>query len=144
GGREQQHRGKTYITPGANGGSAVYFAGDRLFVIADPPALRSFFEHVPPPGKGPLAESLQLAAQKHSLVAGLRVPEQLQQLLRQGPANPAAEFLRPLIEIQSGTAAVDVTTEARLKVSLVLPDEATAKQAAEALESGLNLVKTQL
>src|SRR5439155_11045327 len=54
------------------------------------------------------------------------------------------EFLRPLLDVQSGTLVADVNQEARLKAQLHFANESTAKEARNALAVGLDMLKRLL
>jgi hypothetical protein len=54
------------------------------------------------------------------------------------------ELLRPLIEVQSGSAVVDFAAEARMRVSLRMADDDSAKQAIEATQTGIAKLKEVL
>jgi RNA polymerase sigma factor (sigma-70 family) len=140
--QEQQHQGKTYFLSKKTKGPAVHLAGDRLFLLGDPQALESYFDRLGwAPAASHLSPGLKLAEQKHAFVAGFQISDQAHEQLTKG-AQP--EFLRPLLDVQSGTLVADVNQEARLKAQLHFAKEATAKEARNALAVGLDMLKRYL
>jgi hypothetical protein len=88
-----------------------------------------------------LESGLKLAEQKHAVIGGFQISDLFHEQLTKGPPARDAEFLRPLLDVQSGTLVVDVNQEARLKAKLQFPKEATAKEARNSLAVGLDIVK---
>jgi RNA polymerase sigma factor (sigma-70 family) len=142
GGTEAQHEGKTYIAPKMQDKQALYFVNERLFLMGYPADLKAYLE-LKAGAKMPtsLTRAMSLASGKHHLVGWLQVPESLAQKAREEPLPEAIAFARPLLDVQSGSLTVDVDNEARLRLKLQLPDEAQAKQAQAAVDTGLQTLK---
>ncbi len=139
----RKHAGKSYhVSDGRS--PAIHFAGDRMIVVADEPVLKRFLEGSAKPAGGRLAGALKLAGEKHHLVAGFQVPEPFLQMAKQESLPPEAAFLKPLLEVHSGSLVVDLTADIRVQATLNLPSDAAAKEAAEGLKKGLELAKQQI
>src|SRR5439155_21195394 len=143
--KERQHQGKSFFQSKTEGGSAVHLASDRVFLAGDVRALESYFDRLGwAPAASPLSPGLKLAEQKHALVAGFQISDQIHEQLTKRP-RPASElFLQPLLDVQSGTLVADINQEARLKAQLHFAKETTAKEARNAAAVGLDMLKRYL
>jgi prepilin-type processing-associated H-X9-DG protein len=50
-------------------------------------------------------------------------------------------FLKPLLDVESGSAVADIGNEGTVHVRLNLPDEASAKESAQALQTGIGVLR---
>ncbi len=138
----RKHGGKAYHI--GDRAPAIHFASERMIFVGDEPVLKRFLEGSAKPAGGKLAGALKLAAEKHHVVAGFQVPEPFLQMAKQESLPPGADFLKPLLEVHSGSLVVDVTANIRVQTTLNLPSDAAAKEAAEGLKKGLELAKQQI
>lgn len=153
GGKDAQHNGKSYAIDTEHKGksdffglvhdaNAVYFATERSFLLTSELQLKRYFEFAANAGQArPLAAALRLAEQPHTLVAGFRPWDQLVQELRGKASSGEAAFLKPLLDLQSGSLVADVATEIRIRARLQFAQEAQAKDAAEAVETCVGVLK---
>jgi RNA polymerase sigma factor (sigma-70 family) len=142
--QERQHQGKTYVVSKSKTGRAIYLANDRVFVIGERAGLESYFDRLSwAPASSPLNPALKLAEQKHAIVAGFQVSDQLHDELTK-TRGPYQEVFGPLLDVQSGTLIADVNQEARLKAQLYFAKETAAKEARNSLAVGLDVVKRRL
>jgi hypothetical protein len=65
-------------------------------------------------------------------------------MAKQAPLPEELRFLRPLLDVQSGSVTVDFANVARARLSLRLPDEAGAKEAVQAARAGVTKLKEHL
>jgi RNA polymerase sigma factor (sigma-70 family) len=154
----ESHEGRTYFVskkpagPGAGpqtkehlyfaADPAVYFAGDRLFLVGEQRDLPKYFDRLGwAPAQSPLSAGFKLAEKKHALIAVFQISDQLHQEFLKRPLPGEAAFLRPLLDVQSGTIVADVDEKARLSVDLSFANEATAKESKNALATGLDMLK---
>jgi len=144
-GTETKHNDRPLVT-GKNGvDTAVYFVSDHMFVLGDPRAMQAYLELKPdaktPPSFG---TAVKLASGKHHIVGWIHLPQDLAATLRQQPLPEAVAFLRPLMDLQSGSVVVDLAGEARMRINLRMADEDAAKQAIEATQTGIASLKELL
>jgi RNA polymerase sigma factor (sigma-70 family) len=139
GAEKQTHNGKQYF---AGRSGEVHFVNNRMFLLGNPGSISAYLDYVATArAQGPLSPALQLAGQRHHFFAGFRMPEQVAQAAKQAPLAEQAAFLKPLLDVESGTLVVDVGDEASLKVSVRLPDEATAKEVMNTVENGVKILR---
>lgn len=159
--QEQRHQGKTYFVTKRNAGNpagpqprghlffaadaAVHFVGDRLFLVGEQRELQRYFDRQDwAAGQGSLGAALKLAEKKHAFVAAFQVSDQIHEEITRRPLPGEAAFLRPLLDVQSGTLVLDFNDKARLAMELSFPKEATAKESRNALATGLDMIKRLL
>lgn len=142
--QEEQHQGKKFfVSKKSQSGSAVHLAGDRLFIVGDASSLWNYFDRLSwAPAASQLSTSLKLAEEKHAVIAAFQISDQFHDFLTKGPREP--DFLRPLLDVQSGSLVADVNQEAKLKAQLHFPKESTAKEARNAAAVGLDVLKRYL
>jgi len=143
--QEQQRQGKSFfMSKKSKGGAAVHLISDRLFLVGDVHALESYFDRLSwAPAQSALSPGLKLAEQKHALVAGFQISDQMHDFLKKG-RDTSGEFFQPLLDVQSGTLVADINQEARLKAQLHFAKETTAKEARNAAAVGLDMLKRYL
>jgi RNA polymerase sigma factor (sigma-70 family) len=141
--KEHQVQGKTYVADQA--GEAVAFLNDRTVVFSTASNMERFLAARAPAGlQGPLGSALKLAARGHTLVAGFRVPEAWAQEVRKQPLPAPYAFVKPLLDVESGSLVVDLNGDLEGKVRMRFPDEKVTGQAYEAAKTGLYLLRQQL
>jgi RNA polymerase sigma factor (sigma-70 family) len=144
-GKQQKYKTKSYSSVEGKDQSAVHFVSDRIFIVATLPVLHRYFDlSSDPRPEGPLGTALRLAEQNHDIVIGFYMPEHIGRQMKQEPFPPQMAFLMPLLEIQSGTLTVDFAEEAQARARLQLTDEVAAENAADALQSGVGVLKQLL
>jgi RNA polymerase sigma factor (sigma-70 family) len=142
--QEQQRHGKTFFTAKKGRGNAVHLVNDRLFLVGEVHALENYFDHLNwAPAASPLSAALKLAEEKHAVVAGFQVTDQMHESFTKGHDH-SDEFFQPLLDVQSGTLVADINQEARLKAQLHFAKETTAKEARNAAAVGLDMLKRYL
>jgi RNA polymerase sigma factor (sigma-70 family) len=159
--QEQHHKGKSYFaskgSPAGPGGGpgprphlffaaepAVYFAGDRLFLVGEHRELLRNFDRLGwAAAQNPLGAGMKLAEKKHTLVAAFQISDQIHEMITSRPPPGESAFLRPLLDVQSGTLVVDLKEKGLLnaRVELSFANEETAKESKNALATGLDMVK---
>src|SRR5207247_2458447 len=136
--------GKTFFAAKNGRGNAVHFVNDRLFLVGEVRALENYFDHLNwAPAASPLSPALKLAEEKHAVVAGFQITDQMHESMTKGHDH-SDEFFQPLLDVQSGTLVADVNQEARLKAQLHFAKETTAKEARNAAAVGLDMIKRYL
>lgn len=142
GGTEDQFKGKPLFTAKDRSDQMLYLVDDHTFITSDKRAMEAYLG-VKADAKRPesFERALKLASGRHHIVAWFHVPEPLAALAKQNPLPEEFRFLRPLLEMQSGSLTVDFANEARARLSLRLPDEDSAKEATETLRAGLDRLK---
>jgi RNA polymerase sigma factor (sigma-70 family) len=144
-GKQQQYKTKSYSSAEGTDQSAVHFVSDRIFIVAKLPVLRHYFDlSTDPRPERPLGTALRLAEQNHDVVIGFYMTEQIAQQVKQEPLPAQMAFLKPLLEIQSGTLTIDFAQDAQARTRLQLADEVAAENAADALQSGVGVLKQML
>jgi hypothetical protein len=127
------------------GGKALWFAGDRIFVVGPEAAVKRCLSQANhKPFEGPRAEALALAdGNTHQIVVGARpqgrvaanLPPQLQLI------PGLQDALKPLDEAQSWTLTADLTGEAEVEVSLGFADDARADAGKKGLDNVIAAAK---
>jgi hypothetical protein len=137
GAKEEKHNGHTFYT--GRKGNAVHFIGDRAYMVASSQTVRELLERPAAAKEGPLAAALKQAAGKHALVAGLNPAPIVRQFGDNLP--PQAEAFRPLLKTQLATLTVDLDGGVRGDLRLDFATEKDARQARDALQTGLDLTR---
>ncbi len=123
---------------------AVYFASDRLFLIGEERDLPRYFDRLGwAPAQTPLTAGFKLAEKKHALVAVFQISDQIHEEITRR-LRPGEAFLRPLMDVQSGSLVVDLNETAHLKLELSFANETTAKESKNALATGLDMLRRML
>jgi len=135
-GVETKHGTRRYFSSPRQKNLAVYFANDRTVVYAPEAALLRLMDGTQQAGPGPLAAPLKVARQHH-IIGAFRVrPEDRKRWATE--MKPAVgDWARPLLDIETGTFVLDFGQKAAGAFTFVLPDEARARGAAEAVKRGL-------
>jgi RNA polymerase sigma factor (sigma-70 family) len=143
--QERQLQGKNvYLSGKTNFGVAVHLVSDRLFLVGDRHALQSYFDRLGwAPAESALTPALKLAEQKHAVVAGFQISDQMHDFMKKG-RDTSGEVFQPLLDVQSGTLVADVNQEAKLKAQLHFAKESTAKEARNAAAVGIDMLKRYL
>ncbi|HEV2947795.1 MAG TPA: RNA polymerase sigma factor, partial [Gemmataceae bacterium] len=124
---------------------AVYFASDRLFLIGEERDLPRYFDRLGwAPAQTPLTAGFKLAEKKHAIVAVFQISDQIHEEITRRPLPGETAFLRPLMDVQSGSLVVDFNETAHLKLELAFANEATAKESKNALATGLDMFRRML
>ncbi len=140
---ERTHQGRTYYLK-EPGDAAVHFVSDRLVLIGTENAVKRFLESGIKAGPGRLDAALKAATESHHVVAGAQLPDWIEKEMRDAPLPPPLDFLKPLLEMQSATVTLDLGKELVYDVRLAYADKSKAKDAAEALKKGVDMVRQQL
>ncbi|MGH7225685.1 MAG: DUF1559 domain-containing protein, partial [Gemmataceae bacterium] len=123
---------------------AVYPLDERMVVYSEfASELRNLIDRPRPKDKGALADALERAAEKHTLVFGLNLKEyddlgHLKQL------PPGAEPFRPLAVARWVTLFADVGAESRLTATFHFANEKDAKAALPTAHSALELARASV
>jgi RNA polymerase sigma factor (sigma-70 family) len=127
------------------GEPAIYFASDRLFLIGEERDFPRYFDRLGwAPAQTPLTAGFKLAEKKHALVAVFQISDQVHEEITRRPLPGEAAFLRPLLDVQSGSVVADLDNTAHLKWELSFLNEATAKESKNALATGIDILKRLL
>lgn len=122
----------------------IYPLDDRRLAYSEVSSeLRNWIDHPQPKEHGALANALESAARKHSMVFGVNA-KQYYESSDSNPLPPNAEPFRPLFLAHWGTLVVDVGAESRLEATLHFTQEKDANAAVKTAESGLELLRTSL
>jgi hypothetical protein len=140
GAKEEKRKGHTLYT--GPRGNAVHFLGDRAYTVASAETIRELLERPAPTKEGPLAAALKLAAGKHAVVAALNPTPVVQQVGDNLP--PQGEVFRPLLKTQLATLVIDLDGGVRGDLRLDFAGEKDARQAKEAVQTGLDLARAGL
>jgi hypothetical protein len=145
GGTEEQHDGKALITGKEGADQTVYLVSDQIFVAADKAAMAAYLDLKTGAAKTPAFEkAVKLASGRHHVVAWFHVPDPFAALAKQAPLPEELRFLRPLLDVESGSLMVDVANVARARLNLHLPNDDSAKEAAETARAGVVRLKELL
>jgi hypothetical protein len=135
--KEEKKSGQVlYVT---DQGHAVHFLGDRAYVASGAGAVRDLLEHGLPKQPEGLLPGLRLAAGTHALTAAVN-PEPLLRLLPDELAAGAEPF-KPLRQTRLATLTVDAGPDLEGELRLLFPSEKEARQAGQAVQSGLSLAR---
>jgi hypothetical protein len=148
----QEHRLKSasYYTAKGKGRAAMHFVNDRVYVCGLVEDVVQQLAAAPrPDAGGPLRAALHLAGQKHHVLAGANLPEDLlSELNDRAPrqSNQSLEMavmqaLKPLLEVRSASLTIDVAEEADVRIQLFFPTEPKAKAALWPARDGLAVVR---
>ncbi|HTU91816.1 MAG TPA: DUF1559 domain-containing protein [Gemmataceae bacterium] len=139
--KPEKYKGKTLYVAGK---WSIYPLDDRILVYSEVASeLRNWIDRPRPKEKGALADALERAAEKHTLVFGLNIKaytelEQFQKL------PPELEPFRPLALAHGATLFADVGAEPRLTATFHFANEKDAKAAVKTAQSGLDLLRASL
>jgi RNA polymerase sigma factor (sigma-70 family) len=124
---------------------AIYFASDRLFLIGEERDLPRYFDRLGwAPAQTPLTAGFKLAEKKHALVAVFQISDQIHEEITRRPLPGETAFLRPLMDVQSGSLVVDLNETAHLKLELSFPNVSIARESKNALATGLDMLRRML
>jgi hypothetical protein len=138
--KEEQVQGKTYFA--GNNGEAVSFINNRTLVMGKVPGLERYLSQRGSASlQGPLGPALKLAARSHTLAAGFRMPETLSQEMHRQPLPAPYAFVKPLLDVESGSLVVDLNGQLEARTRMRFPDEAVATEAHEATKAGLHILR---
>lgn len=130
------HEGKKYVVGNLKQSrTAVHFAGPRMLVVGEEPAVRRALEVSIKRNSGPLDEALGLIGSGKHVVAGFTLPPMARAQMQQLARNPQAAQFAPLAEFQSGTVTANVGQSLDIETALRYaadPQAASAKGAADA------------
>jgi hypothetical protein len=141
---EKKWGGKTCYVAKNRYGWAICFVTDRVFATASPAHLEQVLTRKPSTsGKGTLIPLLRLAAGKTTLVAGFNLEAPFFQEMAQSFIDEW-RMLKPLLAARPGvlTGISNAKTEVEVRLSFAGPKQ--AKEAEEALERVLKLLRTQM
>src|SRR5207245_7290612 len=99
-----------------------------------------------------LAAVMQLVEQKHQVVAGLRIPEEVTALVKEGLARNKPDRFEdvlgrsfvPLLDTRFLALALDVKDQIDVRVQLAFPTEKQAQEALWPVRDGLAVVRLLL
>jgi prepilin-type processing-associated H-X9-DG protein len=145
GGKEEQRQGRTYFVPHGKKEPAIYFVDDRVFLVAQPSVLRKYFT-LSASSREPkrIRGALELAGGGHQAAGWLRLPPGLAPLAKQAILPPTLNFLKPLLEMQSGTLVWDSGRPGSIRMRLEFPTEDAAAAGTEAVRTGVGILKQKL
>jgi RNA polymerase sigma factor (sigma-70 family) len=142
---EHSYSGQSYFTAKDRPHPAVSFVNDHVFLIGSAKVLEKYFDQrAARRGLGHLTAAVRVAEGQHALAGGFQVPTPLAEQLKKESSSPAAQFLRPLFDVQAGTVVMDAGKETSVRLRLQFPDADTARKATHSLETGLDMLDRQL
>ena len=137
--KEEKRNGHTLYT--GPKGNAVHFISDRAYLVGSAQTVRELLERSAA-REAPLAGALKRAAGKHAVVAAVNPAPVVQRVGDNLP--PQGEAFRPLFKTQLATLVVDLDGGVRGDLRLDFAREKDAREARDALQTGLNLARTGL
>jgi prepilin-type processing-associated H-X9-DG protein len=142
GAKEERRKDQTLYVGGKEPERGVYFIGDRAYVTSTADEVRSFLERPAPKKEGAQAAALRLAAEKHALVIGVSP----QPFITQAGERLEEEIgpFKALLKTESATLVADVGDEARGQAKLVYGSEKDAREAEQAVKTGLAMGREAL
>lgn len=136
--KETQHQGKVFHQVQGPDKPAVHFVNDRLFILAEEPAMRTCLEQTPRKDKtGPLMDLLAATNGPQHLVLGGIMPPEFVTLAR--TQLPAA--ILPLLETQTALLTATIGETSITDITLAFPDDGKSKAAMDALNTALTMAK---
>jgi hypothetical protein len=135
--KEQQYKGRTLFV--GEGEWAVYPLDAQALVYGAAATIHGLIDHPEPKIPGNLAEALQMASGKHSVVCAINVKAFNDAVGAQLPGE--VEPFKPLLEALHSTLTLDVGKETRAEVKLTFASEKDAKAAVKPARSGLDLAR---
>src|SRR5207248_9648633 len=126
-----------YYTSKKAGRAGLRFVNERTFVAGP---VEDLVQQIvrPAAAPNPLVPALRLAAEKHLTAGGVQVPQavaaELKAQLDRQPNDGRFETFfeksfRPLLEVQTAAAAIDLGRDAELTVRFMFPSDDAAKEA---------------
>jgi hypothetical protein len=135
---ENKYQDRAYFAHADEKGAALHILNDRTYVLGKVDRLKQLFDRLArKKADGPLGESLQRAAEKHLVVAGLNAPPLAKMLGKDLPRE--AEPFKPLLEVQSATLVADLGREVRLQLRLSFSGANEAEQGEKAVKAALQM-----
>lgn len=116
--------------------SGLVLLDDRTFAIGSEDAVCQYLDRLRSPSGGPLQAALEQGARNAHVLVGLNA----RLLANDQPFKSLPPPLRPLLECQCGTVALQLDKELQLNVSLHYPQEAQARTGEQSLRAALNLM----
>lgn len=144
--QEVKHEGRSYFAGQSMGGTrtAYHFADKQLLVLGPEDGVKRCLtfaasKKVP----GPLTDAIKQAAGKRHLVGGFNVPQDKAQKAKSQMTGMAQPF-QVLLDLQSGTLAMDFGDTLVLDATLKYPSDAKAQEAKKAVDQGKTLAELAL
>jgi hypothetical protein len=137
----ERHRYKDafYYTSKRSGRACLYFVNDRVYEYGLVEDVVEQLTRLTGRGAGePPSAIMDLASEKHHVLAGINVPQDVASDLKERLANQkanqslesaVAQSLKPLLEMRSASVAIDCGAVADVRARLVFSSEAEAKEA---------------
>lgn len=119
----------------------VVFLNDRTYVVGGAETLRAYLDR-PAAREGPLSGALQLAGQKHQIVAGLNITALANEA--QGKLPPEMEAFKDLLKARSATCTLDLGPQSKGNVQLDFANDAEARRAEKPLRAAIDLARAVL
>lgn len=116
---------------------AVAFLSDTLFLAGGAESVKSALKGGTP--KGPMAEALALAGEKHSAVIAVNVAEVVRHI--PGGLPTEVEPFKPLFKAKSVTATIDLGAKSAVTARALFANEEDAKGAEKPLRALVDLAK---
>jgi hypothetical protein len=119
---------------------AACWLDERTFALGRTATVKDFLKGEPK-HDGPLADALQQAARKHTLVVGINGSKLDRLLQRELPpdARPLEFLMRPLFQARAGLLIVDMDKQAEVRMEATFANEADARAAVKAA-GGLEMI----
>ncbi len=130
GAAEEKRKGQTLH---ATDKKAVYFLGEKAYLVGLPTDVRGLIDDAGSKTDGPLAGAVRLAAGKHHAVTAVNVTRIAQEV--GGALPPSAAPFKALLEARSATMTVDVGAEAKAELKVTFAGEKQAKEGVKALKA---------
>jgi hypothetical protein len=148
--QEHRQKDKTYYSSTREDRLALHFISDRVYVHGTVEDVVQALLQAPQPPSEALAALMQLAEQKHHIVAGMRIPEEAtadvkQALARNKLPDRFEDLLSrsfvPLLDSRFVTLAVDVQSHIGIRAQLGFPTEKQAQEALWPVRDGVALAR---
>lgn len=135
--KEQQYKGQTIFV--GEGDWAIYPLDAQALVYGAVATIHGLIDHPAPKPAGNVADALNLASGKHSVICALNVKAFNDAVSAQLPGE--VEPFKPLLEALYSTLTLDVGPETRAEVKLIFASEKDAKAAVKPARTGLDLAR---